>query len=90
MIRQKEITSENLKELLTLEVKCFQHCTLNERFLCFNIPNNCPICAVPFEMSYVQFRVPPFILPSPFTAKNFIPKYSRNYFSFFSIRNLSI
>lgn len=53
--------------LLQRPIKCFQHCNRQERYLCFEIPDKCPACSISLFNSSVQFRVPPFIMPHPFT-----------------------
>ena len=66
------IDSENLQELMQCEIKCFQHCLRNERFLCFELPEKCPTCSTYLDSKLIptKFRVPPFVLPPPLTVTN--------------------
>lgn len=52
----------NLNYMMILEIKCFQHCKANERYLCLELPEKCPTCLHNLN-SKIKFKVPPFILP---------------------------
>ncbi len=70
MNREKQrISLNSLINLMQLEVKCFQHCSLRERFICFQLPEKCPTCMVSFKTRLypARFKVPPFVLKSPLT-----------------------
>jgi len=81
MNNQKERLSLNsLIYLMQLDVKCFQHCSLKERLICFQLPEKCPICSVNLKTHLfpARFKVPPFVLKSPLTKhkQNGIPSFS--------------
>lgn len=74
------LSLDTLLNLMQLDVKCFQHCQLNERFLCFQIPEKCPACTVSFrtQLYPARFKVPPFFLQAPLTSSLYkkIPSFS--------------
>lgn len=59
-----------MDKLMKLDIKCFQHCSRTERYLCFEIPDTCKSCSksLNYKENGLTFRVPPFILPSPFVV----------------------
>lgn len=71
----------NLEQLIQLEIKCFQHCSKTERYLCFDLPEMCPSCLANLNsVENTKFRVPPFIVPKPLnltnTQINYLPPMS--------------
>ena len=88
MICNDKQSSELIKKLLKLEIKCFQHCSKNSRFLCLNLPDVCPKCSSCLYSNFTNFRIPPFTLPSNFNkpqnltsnSQLQIPTNSRNGF----------
>lgn len=58
-----------VEDLLRLEVRCFHHCSLKYRILCFKIPFKCPLCNELLINDQVVFKIPPYIIPAPITLK---------------------
>lgn len=80
-IIQPERTAANhdVNNLMIKEIKCFQHCSKSERYLCFELPEKCPSCKCDLNAK-IKFKVPPFLLPKPLTLTNtqlkFLPSFS--------------
>ena len=58
----------NLENIFDKRIKCFQHCTKQIRYLCFELPDTCPNCSIVLKKG-TAFRVPPFILPISLITK---------------------
>lgn len=69
----------NLNNIMTTDIKCFQHCKTSERYLCFELPEKCPTCESNLNAS-IKFKVPPFVVPRPLkltdTRLKCLPPYS--------------
>lgn len=59
--------------IIKSEIKIFQHCN-HERIICFTLPENCPICQIRLDSK--SFRVPPFVLATPFMKSPKLPAIS--------------
>ena len=70
----------SIANLLHLDVKCFQHCQLNERYICFQLPEKCPTCqaSIKTKLLPAKFKVPPFYLQAPLTNSKYkmLPGFS--------------
>jgi hypothetical protein len=58
-----------VEDLLRLEVRCFHHCSLKYRILCFKIPLKCPLCNELLMNDQVLFKIPPYVIPAPISFK---------------------
>ncbi len=70
--------SSSLELLLNKEIICFQHCQLNERIICLNLPEKCPSCFMNLRSKLMpsKFKVPPFLLETPLKIYAFMPSFS--------------
>lgn len=79
--QQQQHRKWNLNNMMTSDIKCFQHCKASERYLCFDLPDKCPACEFNlFNNASIKFKVPPFVVPRPLkltdTRLKCLPAYS--------------
>lgn len=71
-----EIRMTQIKQLLRLDIRCLQHCSLKERIAFLDQLNKCPKCSANLLDPDVQFLVPSFVMPCPFAIKSTLPNFS--------------